>query len=310
MVILKQEYNMADFEGNIEKLYSFMDKCELCPRKCKVNRNSGQKGLCRSSNKIFVASCNIHSGEEPPISGDKGSGTIFFSNCALNCVFCQNYPISQLGNGKEISLDDLVDSMLHLQKGGVHNINFVTPTHYSAHIAKAVYLSRKKGLIIPILYNCSGYENVETLKLLEGIIDIYLPDIKYSSEELAFKYSGIKNYVEINKTALKEMKRQVGNLIVNKNGIAKKGIIIRHLVLPGNIENTKNALDFIAKELSTDTFVSLMAQYHSANKAYEFEELSISLNEEEYKEAVDHLEKLGLENGWVQELNLRGLNET
>jgi putative pyruvate formate lyase activating enzyme len=295
---------MVDFEGNIEKLYSFMDKCDLCPRKCKVNRNDGQKGLCRTSNKIFVASCNIHSGEEPPISGDKGSGTIFFSNCTLSCAFCQNYPISQLGNGKEISLDDLIVSMLRLQDRGVHNINFVTPTHYSAHIAKAVYLSRKKGLIIPILYNCSGYENVEILKLLEGIIDIYLPDIKYSSDELAFKYSGIRNYVEINKAALKEMKRQIGaNLIVDKNGIAKRGIIIRHLVLPGNIENTKNVLDFIAKELSRDTFVSLMAQYHTANKAYKFKDLSRSLTEEEYKETVEHLEELGLENGWVQDLN-------
>ncbi|MDR2399189.1 MAG: hypothetical protein LBD61_01925 [Endomicrobium sp.] len=158
---------MVDFESNIEKLCSFMDKCELCPRRCKVDKINGQKGLCRSSNKIFVASCNIHTGEEPPISGNKGSGTIFFSNCSLNCVFCQNYPISQLGNGKEISLDDLVASMLCLQDRGVHNINFVTPSHYSAHIAKAVYLSRKKGLSIPILYNCSGYENPKTLKLLE-----------------------------------------------------------------------------------------------------------------------------------------------
>ncbi|MDR1474839.1 MAG: radical SAM protein [Endomicrobium sp.] len=294
---------MVDFESNIEKLYSFMDKCELCPRRCKVDRINGQKGLCRSSNKIFVASCNIHTGEEPPISGNKGSGTIFFSNCSLNCVFCQNYPISQLGNGKEISLDDLVTSMLCLQDRGVHNINFVTPSHYSAHIAKAVYLSRKKGLSIPILYNCSGYENPKTLKLLEGIIDIYLPDIKYSNNETAFKYSGIKDYVEVSQLALKEMKRQVGNLIVDKNGIAKKGIIIRHLVLPGNIENSKKSLDFIAKELSTDTFISLMAQYHSANKSNNFKELSRSLNREEYERTVNHLEKLGLKNGWIQSLN-------
>jgi putative pyruvate formate lyase activating enzyme len=294
---------MVDFERNIEKLYSFMDKCELCPRKCRVDRNNGQKGVCRSSNKIFVASCNIHTGEEPPISGNKGSGTIFFSNCTLNCAFCQNYPISQLGNGKEISLNDLVASMLRLQDRSVHNINFVTPTHYSAHIAKAVYLSRKKGLIIPILYNCSGYENSKVLKLLEGIIDIYLPDIKYSNNEAAFKYSGIKDYVEVNQLALKEMKRQVGNLIVDKNGIAKKGIIIRHLVLPGNIENSKKSLDFIAKELSTDTFISLMAQYHTANKSNNFKELSRSLNREEYEQTVTHLEKLGLENGWTQSLN-------
>ncbi|MDR0398617.1 radical SAM protein [Candidatus Endomicrobiellum devescovinae] len=294
---------MIDFEGNIEKLYSVMDKCELCPRNCKVNRNKGQKGFCCAAEKILVASCNVHTGEEPPISGSRGSGTIFFSNCTLNCIFCQNYPISQLGNGREISHDDLVDTMLNLQKRGVHNINFVTPTHYSAHIAKAVYLSRKKGLTIPIVYNCSGYESVEILKLLEGIIDIYLPDIKYSSDELAFKYSGIKNYVEINRAALKEMKRQVGDLSVDKNGIAKRGIIIRHLVLPGSIENTKKALDFIAQELSNNTFVSLMAQYHSANKSYEFKELSRCLTEKEYEEAVKYLEKIGLENGWIQDLN-------
>jgi putative pyruvate formate lyase activating enzyme len=294
---------MIDFEGNIEKLYSVMDKCELCPRKCKVNRNKGQKGFCRTSHKIFIASCNTHIGEEPPISGSRGSGTIFFSNCNLNCVFCQNYPISQFGNGREMSFDDLVEFMLRLQERGVHNINFVTPTHYSAHIVKAVYLSRKRGLTIPIVYNCSGYESVEILKLLEGIIDIYLPDLKYSSDELAFKYSGIKNYVEVNRAALKEMKRQVGNLTLDKNGIAKRGIIVRHLVLPSIFENTKKALDFIAKELSTDTFVSLMAQYHTANKAHEFKELSRCLTEKEYEEAVKYLEKIGLENGWVQELN-------
>ncbi|MDR3306157.1 MAG: radical SAM protein, partial [Endomicrobium sp.] len=276
-------------------------KCEICPRKCGAARNNGQKGICRTANKIFVASCNTHAGEEPPISGARGSGTIFFSNCTLNCVFCQNYPISQLGNGREISFDDLVESMLRLQERGVHNINFVTPTHYSAHIAKAVCLSHKKGLTIPILYNCSGYENIEILKLLEGIVDIYLPDIKYSSDELAFKYSGIKNYVAVNQAAIKEMKRQVGNLTVDKNGIAKRGMIVRHLVLPGMLENTKKALDFIAKELSTDAFVSLMAQYHTANKSREFKELSRSLTEEEYEEAVKYLEKLGLENGWVQD---------
>ncbi|MDR2811492.1 MAG: radical SAM protein [Endomicrobium sp.] len=291
---------MIDFEGNIEKLYSIMDKCELCPRKCKVNRN---KRFCRTSHKIFTASCNSHIGEEPPISGSRSSGTIFFSNCNLNCVFCQNYPISQFGNGREISFDDLVESMLRLQDYDVHNINFVTPTHYSVHIAKAVYLSRKRGLTIPIVYNCSGYESVEILKLLEGIIDIYLPDIKYLSDELAFKYSGIKNYVEVNCTALKEMKRQVGSLTLDKNRIAKRGIIVRHLVLPSIFKNTKNALDFIAKELSTDTFVSLMSQYYTANKAHEFKELSRCLTEKEYEEAVKYLEKIGLENGWIQDLN-------
>jgi putative pyruvate formate lyase activating enzyme len=293
---------MVDFKTNIDKLYSMMEQCNICPKKCGVNRNDGQKGLCKTLDKIFVASINVHSGEEPPISAKNGSGTIFFSNCTLNCVFCQNYPISQLGNGKEMSLENLVNNMLNLQKRGAHNINFVTPTHYSAQIAKAVYISKKRGLVIPTVYNCSGYENVETLKLLEGIVDIYLPDIKYADNEIAFKYSKVKNYVQVNQLALKEMKRQVGDLQVDQNGVAKKGIIVRHLVLPGNINNTKKALKFIAEELSRDTYVSLMSQYHTAYKSNEFKELSHSLSLQEYNEAVDYLETLNLKNGWIQNL--------
>jgi putative pyruvate formate lyase activating enzyme len=293
---------MVDFKTNIDKLYSMMCRCNICPRKCGVNRNKGQQGFCKTSNKIIVASINVHSGEEPPISAKDGSGTIFFSNCTLNCVFCQNYPISQLGHGKEISLEALVDSMLNLQKRGVHNINFVTPTHYSAQIAKAVYIAREKGLTLPIVYNCSGYENVETLQLLEGIVDIYLPDIKYADNEIAFKYSKIESYVQANQASLKEMKRQVGDLIFDINGVAKKGIIVRHLVLPGNINNTKKVLKFIAEELSTNTYVSLMSQYHNVYKSNEFEELSCNLSSQEYQEAVDYLEVLNLTKGWIQNL--------
>jgi putative pyruvate formate lyase activating enzyme len=293
---------MINFKSNIEKLYLIMDNCAICPRKCGVNRNNGQKGLCRTADKIFVASSNVHTSEEPPISAKNGSGTIFFSNCTLSCVFCQNYPISQLGNGQEVNIEGLVEMMLNLQNKNVHNINFVTPTHYSAQIVKSVYIARKKGLTLPILYNCSGYEDTETLKFLEGTVDIYLPDIKYSNNETAFKYSGIKNYVEVNQAALKEMKRQVGDLVVSNNGIAQKGLIVRHLVLPGNIENTRKALDFIAKELSEKTFVSLMAQYHAAHKSNNFKELSRSLTKEEYEEAINYLNLLNLENGWVQNL--------
>ncbi|MCL2484513.1 MAG: radical SAM protein [Endomicrobia bacterium] len=289
-------------EQNIDKLYTMMEKCDICPKKCGVNRIKGQKGLCRTADKIFIASHNVHMGEEPPITGTKGSGTVFFSNCTLNCVFCQNYPISQLGNGKEVSIDGFVDIMLRLQDKGVHNINFVTSTHYSAQIAKAVYLARQKGLEIPVLSNTSGYESVETLKLLEGLIDMYLPDIKYFDNNLAFKYSGINNYVEINREALKEMKRQTGDLEIDDNGIAVKGLLIRHMVLPGSIENTKNALKFIAEELSKETFISLMAQYHTAYKSDNFPELSKSLTQDEYDQALYYLEEFGLENGWQQEL--------
>ena len=289
-------------ESNIEKLYAMMNSCEICPRKCGVKRNEGQSGICNTGNKILISSYNVHTGEEPPISGEKGSGTIFFTNCTLKCVFCQNYPISQLGNGKEFSVQELADIMLGLQKKGVHNINFVTPTHYSAQIAEAVYIARKLGLTIPTVFNCSGYERVEVLKLLEDTVDIYLPDIKYSDNETAFKYSGVKDYVEVNRLALKEMIRQKGILKIGENGIAKKGVLIRHMVLPGNVENTKNSLDFIAKELSTETFLSLMAQYHPAHKSSQYEELSRSLTFEEYEEAFNHLEQLNLENGWQQEL--------
>ncbi|MDR1418738.1 MAG: radical SAM protein [Endomicrobium sp.] len=293
---------MIDFKVNINKLYSMMDKCNICPRKCGIARNDGQKGLCKTANKLFIASTNLHTGEEPPISAKNGSGTIFFSNCTLNCVFCQNYPISQLGNGKEISLESLVNSMLTLQERGAHNINFVTPTHYSAQIAKAIYFAKKRGLVIPTIYNCSGYENVKTLKLLEGLIDIYLPDIKYVDNKIAFKYSKVKNYVQANQLAVKEMKRQVGDLQIDQNGVAKKGIIVRHLVLPYNINNTKKILKFIAEELSKDTYVSLMSQYHSAYKSTEFKELSRSLSLQEYNEAIDYLETLNLKNGWIQNL--------
>ncbi|AKL97493.1 radical SAM protein [Endomicrobium proavitum] len=291
-----------NFEKNIETLFSMQDACVICPKKCKAKRNAGQKGLCKTADKIFIASANVHTGEEPPISGSRGSGTIFFSNCTLSCVFCQNYPISSLGNGNEFSLEELVDKMLLLQDKGVHNINFVTPTHYSAHVAKAVYLAKKKGLTIPILSNNSGYESVETLKLLEGLIDIYLPDIKYADNEIALKYSGVKDYVEVNRAALKEMQRQVGNLEFDENGIAKSGLLIRHMVMPENLENTRASLEFISLRLSPQTYVSLMAQYHPANKSYNFKELSRGLTKEEYDKAAEYLKLYGLENGWMQEL--------
>jgi putative pyruvate formate lyase activating enzyme len=287
---------------NIKKLYSMMDKCEICPRKCGVNRNKGQEGLCRTGGKILVSSYNVHMGEEPPITGERCSGTIFFTNCTLKCVFCQNYPISQLGNGREVSVEELSSIMLGLQKKGIHNINFVTPTHYSAQIAESVSIAREKGLKVPIVFNCSGYERVETLRLLEDIVDIYLPDIKYSDNETAFKYSGVKDYVEVNRAALKEMVRQKGVLKTGGSGIALSGVLIRHMVLPGNIDNTKKSLDFIAKELSKETFLSLMAQYHPAHKSSDFQELSRNLTLEEYEEAFNYLEQLNLENGWQQEL--------
>jgi putative pyruvate formate lyase activating enzyme len=293
---------MIDFKENIQKLYSLMENCKICPHECKAKRNKGQCGFCKSSDKVFIASQNIHFGEEPPISGQNGSGTIFFSNCVLKCVFCQNYPISQIGSGNEISVEKLAEIMLSFQNKGVHNINLVSPTHYTAQIAAAIFSAKSSGLKIPIVFNCGGYERVETLKLVDGLVDIYLPDVKYSNNEIAFKYSGVKNYVEINKSALEEMKRQVGHLECDNNGIAKKGLLVRHLVLPGNIENTKNSLNFIAQNLSKNTFVSLMAQYHPAHNSFNFKELSRRLNSKEYNAAKKYLNFLEIENGWVQHL--------
>ncbi len=284
-------------EEALEKMYS----CTLCPWKCGVNRFQGKKlGVCRSRSKAMVSSYNLHFGEEPPISGEKGSGTIFFTNCTLRCAFCQNYPISQYGAGKEYSDDELASMMLNLQDRGAHNINFVTPTHFVANILNALYIAVKKGLRIPLVYNTSGYELIETLKLLDGIIDIYLPDIKYSDNRMAKKYSMAKDYVKYNREALKEMYRQVGNLKLNKKGIAVKGLIIRHLVLPNGISGTRKALEFIAKELSPEVTVSLMSQYFPANKANSIPELSRGITSEEYFIAVREMKTLGLKNGWTQ----------
>ncbi|MBN1622093.1 MAG: radical SAM protein [Endomicrobiales bacterium] len=293
---------MINFPERINKLYSLLNPCRLCPHECRVNRLEDKQGKCRCGKDFYVSSHNLHFGEEPPISGFSGSGTIFFTNCNLSCVYCQNYPISQLGNGNKSSVQELADMMMELQKNKAHNINFVTPTHVVPFIVEAVFKAREKGLNIPLVYNCGGYEKVETLKLLEGIIDIYMPDAKYSSDENSLKYSGAQNYWEINKAALKEMHRQAGNLILDKNGIAKKGLLIRHLVLPNNIKRTKEVLEFISKEISPDTYLSLMSQYHPAHQSFKYPELSRQVSANEYKQAVKTANTFKLTKGWKQEL--------
>lgn len=284
-----------------DSIYSLLNPCRICPHECGVNRLNNQRGKCRTGEGVRISSYNLHFGEEPPISGYSGSGTIFFTNCNMACVFCQNYPISHLGNGNEISIEELVSIILELQDRGAHNINFVTPTHVVPQIVKAVTLSRKKGLKIPVVYNCGGYEKVETLKHLEGIVDIYMPDAKYSDRNMSEKYSNAKDYWEVNKKALKEMHRQVGNLTVNKSDVAIKGLLIRHLILPNNISGTKEVLEFIANEISADTYVSLMAQYHPAHNSYKFPELSRRISANEYKQALKITQRLKLEKGWQQE---------
>lgn len=279
-----------------------LENCNVCPHRCGINRIAGKIGRCKATDKVKVALASIHNFEEPCISGKNGSGTVFFSNCNLNCVFCQNYEISQLGKGKEISIEELADIFIKQQNKNVHNINLVTPTIYIYQIIEAIKLARDKGLKIPIVYNSNGYENVEALKHLKGYIDIYLPDLKYSNNEIAYKYSNIKNYYENAVQAIKEMYNQVGTPIIDENGIMKKGLMIRHLVLPNQLQNSKDVLKWINDNMDKKVFVSVMAQYFPTYRAKNFPEISRKLTKEEYNEIEQYLYSLDLENGYIQEL--------
>ena len=279
-----------------------LENCNICPHRCGANRMNGKTGRCKATDKVKVALASIHNFEEPCISGKNGSGTVFFSNCNLNCVFCQNYEISQLGKGKEISIEELADIFIKQQNKNVHNINLVTPTMYIYQIIEAIKLARDKGLKIPIVYNSNGYENVEALKHLKGYIDIYLPDLKYSNNEIAYKYSNIKNYYENAVQAIKEMYNQVGTPIIDENGIMKKGLMIRHLVLPNQLQNSKDVLKWINDNMDKKVFVSVMAQYFPTYRANHFPEISRKLTKEEYNEIEQYLYSLDLENGYIQEL--------
>ena len=289
--------------SRVEEAYERLAACDLCPRECGVNRLKGELGYCRSGALTKVASWNVHRGEEPPISGERGSGTIFFSNCTAHCLFCQNYPISQLGVGREVSAEQLAGMMLELQRLGCHNINLVTPTHFVPQFLAALEVAASRGLRIPILYNTSGYDRTETLRLLEGVIDIYLPDAKYADDAVARRLSGFKEYVSHNRAALLEMRRQVGcDLLLNGQGIATRGMIIRHLVLPHGLSQTSEVLRWIAENLSRKVHISLMSQYFPAHKAVGDAELGRRLAPEEYEAALAAFEAAGLENGWQQPL--------
>ena len=278
-----------------------LENCTLCPHKCSINRNNGQIGRCKSKDTVKIALYSTHNFEEPCISGKKGSGTVFFSNCNMNCVFCQNYEISQQGKGKEITIEDLAEIFLIQQSKNVENINLVTPTSYVPQIIEAIKIARKNGLNLPIVYNTNGYENVETIKMLDGYIDIYLPDLKYSDDNLAKRLSKVDNYFEIATEAIKEMKKQVGKTEFNENGIMKKGIIIRHLVLPNHILNSRRVLRWINDNIP-DSYVSVMAQYFPTYKAKEIEDINRKLTKKEYQEIENYLYRLNLENGYIQEL--------
>ncbi|MEA5115282.1 MAG: radical SAM protein [Geobacteraceae bacterium] len=294
-------YQSGELRDRVRRAYARLKSCDLCPHECRVNRMAGETGFCRAGLKPRVASANVHNGEEPPISGTRGSGTIFLSYCTLRCRFCQNYPISQLGNGEGITTVELARRMLKLQGQGVHNINFVTPGHFLPQILAALFLAIPRGFRLPIVWNTSGYEKVDALRLLEGIVDIYLPDMKYADEEPAVRFSSAPGYRHFNRAAILEMFRQVGHLQVDDDGIAVKGLIIRHLVLPEGAAGSRETLRWIAENLGTETHIALMNQYFPAYEAREIPGLGRRITDEEYAEAVDALEEFGLENGWVQE---------
>jgi len=284
-----------------KSILNLYKKCQLCPRECNVDRTSGQLGFCKAGTEVVVASYMPHRFEEPAISGTKGSGTIFFSYCTGRCCYCQNYNFSRGKCGKNTSIEKLADIMLQLQDKGCHNINLVSPTQYVPSIIMAIDMARKRSLNIPILYNSGGYESVKTIKLLNGYVDIYMPDTKYSDDTLAKEHCEFIKYSTHNIAALKKMYEQVGDLQINKNGIAQKGLLIRHLVLPGYIKNTKHMLDIIAENLGKDIYISFMSQYSPIAQVRHDNSLGRRLNIDEYEESKAYLEKLGFSNGWVQD---------
>lgn len=275
--------------------------CTLCPHRCRVDRSSGKKGFCGAGPDTIISAIMPHHGEEPPISGTGGSGTIFFSYCNMRCSYCQNYQISQDHEGFKITIEDIAEKMLSLQECGVHNINFVSPTIWLPHIVEAVHIARQSGLDLPLIYNTGGYEDPKIIKMLEGIIDIYMPDMRYSNPQMARKYSSVKDYVRYNRESIKEMYRQVGNLEIDSKGIARKGLLIRLLVLPEDIAGIKDSLDFISSNFSNKVYLSIMAQYHPSYRALDFPELSRSVSIEEYQHVLEYAHNRGLEYGWSQD---------
>jgi len=279
---------------SIDKLYTMLSPCRVCPRHCAVDRLHGEKGECGAGLEVRVSSYHQHFGEEPPLVGRNGSGTVFFAGCNLHCVFCQNYDISQHGMGTEISSDDLARMMIRLQELGCHNINLVTPTPWVPQIVRALAIAQDAGLDLPIVYNCGGYESVEVLRLLNGIVDIYMLDMKYADDGMADKYSGAVNYWVVMTEALREMHRQVGDLVV-QDGIAVRGLLIRHLVLPHNIAGSARCFEFIANAISQKTAVNVMAQYYPAYCAHEHAKLDRRITMQEYRDAVCLLKRYGLD---------------
>ncbi len=292
---LEEEGKLAE---RVEAAYRVMEKCELCPRRCGVNRLEGETGFCRAPKEAVVHSHQAHFGEELPLVGEHGSGTIFFSNCNLRCVFCQNWPIAHEGRGSRVSDEDIAEMMLDLQRRGCHNINVVTPTHVMPNILSATRTALKKGLQLPLCYNTSGYERVEMLELLDGMVDIYLPDLKFMDGAEAQRYNEAEafDYPEIAREAIIEMHRQVGDLVTDENNIARRGLMIRHLVMPNRVSGAREFASWVAENLSTETYVNIMSQYWVAYKAFDYEEIARAITSEEFVEAIEWAKKAGLTN--------------
>jgi putative pyruvate formate lyase activating enzyme len=294
-------FQSGELLQRVRTSYRRLKTCDLCPHDCGVNRIRGERGICNAGLLPRIAAASVHTGEEPPISGSRGSGTIFISGCSLSCRFCQNFPISQLGNGQDLPTRALAEKMLRLQQQRVHNINFVTPTHFLPQILAALWLAIPLGFRLPLVWNSSGYEKLDALQLLDGLVAIYLPDMKYTDDDTADFLSNAPGYRGINRTAVSEMLRQVGHLQLDDQGLATKGLIIRHLVLPGALSGTRETLGWIAGNLGRETHISLMRQYFPAHRAPDTPGISRKITSGEYDRAEGWLEEFGLENGWVQD---------
>jgi putative pyruvate formate lyase activating enzyme len=280
-------------KNRVQAAYEHLHSCHLCGRQCRVDRYE-TVGACKTGLQALVTSYHPHMGEEDPLRGQRGSGTIFFARCNLACRFCQNYDISQLGHGQPVEPEDVAVMMLALQDQGCHNINLVSPTHVTPQILAAVLIAAQAGLRLPLVWNTGGYDSASTLALLDNVVDIYMPDIKYADEQVARQYSGIKNYPEINQAAIREMHRQVGDLVLDENGIAIRGLLVRHLVLPQGLAGTPEVSRFLAKEVSPDTYINVMDQYRPCYEAANLPPLDRSITRKEYKEAVEQVRRAGL----------------
>jgi len=291
-------FEKGELEQRIRLLKEFLQECRLCPRQCRVNRLNGEVGYCEAGSELMISSAFPHFGEERPLVGYHGSGTIFLTHCNLRCVFCQNYDISHMGRGEPITPTEMARAMLRLQEMGCHNINFVTPTHYAPQILESILEAIPMGLQLSIVYNCSGYESIEVIKLLEGVIDIYMPDAKYMDEGYSKRFSNAPDYPEVLRKVLKEMHRQVGDLTINSMGIAERGLLIRHLVMPRDVSSSEAILKFIAEEISVHSYVNIMDQYRPEYQSNDYPEISRRITHKEYLETVRAAKRFHLYRGF------------